>query len=244
MTEPFELGDATMNLDDLELELRKLPGVRAAGFSERDDMLFVQVHAGGVDDPGDSGLALQASRIAARHSEQPVAVEVVRWRDAGSTTPSGAGPYAEADAGNGAGVVSLGDTPSATGLDFGREPRLILLAVLVFPDADEVEVHLTWGDQRAIGRAPASGGPIAAVHAAVQAVRGFCSVLPYTAAWSRTIETSSPGRFLVGVALYSPDTHVYRYGLAAGDSEYEAATRATLHALNRILALELQGTTV
>jgi len=242
--EPFELGDTTMNLDDLELELRKLPGVRAAGFSERDDMPFVQVHAGGADDPGDSGLALQASRIAARHSEQPVAVEVVRWRDAGEVAARGTDALVEADAGNGAGVVSLDDASGSGAYDFDREPRLVLLAVLVFPDADEVEVHLTRGDHRAIGRAPASGGPIAAVHATVQAVRGFCSVLPYTAAWSRTIETSSPGRFLVGVALYSPETQVYRYGLAAGDSESEAATRATLHALNRILALELQGTSV
>ena len=236
MRAELELG-ATMNLDDLELELRKLPGVRATGFSERDDMLFVQVHAGGADDPGDSGLALQASRIAARHSERPVAVELVRWRESGDVATY-------QTVGNGDGVVTIGEAPTATAYDYDREPRLVLLAVLVFPDADEVEVHLTRGDQRAIGRAPASGGPIAAVHATVQACRGFCSMLPYAAAWSRTIETSSPGRFLVAVALYSPETQAYRYGLAAGDSEFDAATRATLHALNRILALELQGTTV
>ena len=33
-------------LDDLELELRKLPGVHAAGFEERDDVLLIQLHAG------------------------------------------------------------------------------------------------------------------------------------------------------------------------------------------------------
>ncbi|HUF85261.1 MAG TPA: hypothetical protein VMQ81_11800, partial [Acidimicrobiia bacterium] len=98
-----------MNLDDLELELRKLPGVRATGFSERDDMLFVQVHAGGPDDPGDSGLALQASRIAARHSERPVAVELVRWREAGRGASSRA-PVADAPrlaGGNGEGFVNI-----------------------------------------------------------------------------------------------------------------------------------------
>ena len=31
-------------LDDLELELRKLPGVRAAGFDQHEDVLFVQLH--------------------------------------------------------------------------------------------------------------------------------------------------------------------------------------------------------
>jgi len=232
-----------MNLDDLELELRKLPGVRATGFSERDDMLFVQVHAGGPDDPGDSGLALQASRIAARHSERPVAVELVRWRDASGE--SSYRPTVELEpltAGNGEGFVSI-ETPAPTAVaaEVGPEPRLVLLAVLVFPDADEVEVHLTRGDRRAIGRSSASGGPIAAVHATVEAVRGFSSVLPYVPAWARTIETSSTGRFLVAVALYAPETQAYRYGLAAGESEVDAATRATLHALNRILALELQA---
>lgn len=232
-----------MNLDDLELELRKLPGVRATGFSERDDMLFVQVHAGGPDDPGDSGLALQASRIAARHSERPVAVELVRWRDAGRGShdaPAGGDPLA---AGNGEGFVDIGEpAPTAVAPEPGPEPRLVLLAVLVFPDADAVEVHLTRGDRRAIGRAAASGGPIAAVHATVEAVRGFSTLLPYVPAWARTIETQSPGRFLVAVALYASGTQAYRYGLAAGESEVDAAARATLHALNRILALELQGT--
>lgn len=92
-----------MNLDDLELELRKLPGVQSIGFSERDDMLFVQVHMGDPDASADPGLSLRASRIAARHSDRPVAVEVVRWRtpanrrvgvpaagiDAGTEAPSG-----------------------------------------------------------------------------------------------------------------------------------------------------------
>jgi hypothetical protein len=229
-----------MNLDDLELELRKLPGVRATGFSERDGMLFVQVHAGGPDDPGDSGLVLQASRIAARHSEQPVAVELVRWRET-----SGAAAHRAPDprAGNGEGVVDI-EAPSlkAVASDAGREPRLVLLAVLVFPDADEIEVHLTRGNRRAIGRSAASGGPISAVHATVEAVRGFSSVLPYEPAWARTIETTSPGHVLVAVGLYAPATRAYRYGLAGGDSEIEAAARATLHALNRMLALELQST--
>src|SRR4029079_9819385 len=41
----------TRNLDDLELELRKLPGVRAAGFTERDDLLVVQVQVAGGTPP-------------------------------------------------------------------------------------------------------------------------------------------------------------------------------------------------
>ena len=76
-----------MNLDDLELELRKLPGVRAAGFTERDDVLLIQLQVSGDTPP--PNLPLQATRIAYRHSEKPVALEVVRWRVvAGAARPA------------------------------------------------------------------------------------------------------------------------------------------------------------
>lgn len=68
-----------MNLDELELELRKLPGIRWAAFSEEGDRLLVQLHA--VEGAG-SDLTLRATRVAAHHSEKPVAVEVVCPRSA------------------------------------------------------------------------------------------------------------------------------------------------------------------
>jgi hypothetical protein len=68
-----------VNLDELELELRKLPGIRWAAFSEQGDRLLVQLHA--VENAGND-LTLRATRVAAHHSEKPVAVEVVRRRDA------------------------------------------------------------------------------------------------------------------------------------------------------------------
>ena len=65
-----------MNLDDLELELRKLPGIGWATFSDLGDRLVVQLHAiAGAR----SDVSLEASRIAARHSEVPVAIDLVRW---------------------------------------------------------------------------------------------------------------------------------------------------------------------
>jgi hypothetical protein len=66
-----------VNLDELELELRKLPGIRWAGFSEQGGRLLVQLHA--VGNAGND-LAVRATRVAAHHSEIPVAVEVVRRR--------------------------------------------------------------------------------------------------------------------------------------------------------------------
>jgi hypothetical protein len=237
--EPAKDGERpSMNLDDLELELRKLPGVRAAGFSERDDVLFVQVQVAG-DDPGDSGLALQTFRIASRHSERPVAVELVRWRDPASARRLGRRAGA-GSAGTGRGARESDEAASAG--ERRREPRLVLGSVVVLPEADEVEVHLTHGEQRAVGRAPASGGAIASVQATVDAIQAFCHVLPYRPAWARTIETTAPNRFLVAVALYATGTHVYRYGIASGDSEADATSRATLQALNRVVALELQHT--
>ncbi len=81
-----------MNLDDLELELRKLAGVRAAGFTDRDDVLLIQLQVSGGDPP--PNLTLQATRIAYRHSDKPVALEVVRWRVApeGRDQPAIAAP--------------------------------------------------------------------------------------------------------------------------------------------------------
>ncbi len=59
------------SLDDLELELRKLPGVRAAGFDERDDVLLIQLHVAG-ETPEQQPVPVSASLIAARHSDRQV----------------------------------------------------------------------------------------------------------------------------------------------------------------------------
>jgi hypothetical protein len=75
------------SLDDLELELRKLPGVRAAGFEERDGVLLVQLHVTGVPDEVQHQVRLSALRITARHADRPVAVEVVRSPEPTPTTP-------------------------------------------------------------------------------------------------------------------------------------------------------------
>jgi hypothetical protein len=68
-----------VNLDELELELRKLPGIRWAAFSEQRDHLLVQLHAA---EGAGTDLTLRATRVAAHHSEKPVTVEVVCSRSA------------------------------------------------------------------------------------------------------------------------------------------------------------------
>lgn len=325
-------------LDDLELELRKLPGVRATGFTERDDVLLVQVHVG--DEYHEPTLPLQATRIAYRHSDRPVAVELVRWRTrdvhahdiaghvesgptiaaptAAETAPPRPAPATRPESPRfDAGAVPTTFTgatdtradvpppppapppsretapvaaptppvdeqsfvtrqpppapapepqrapapepepappqpPPATSTGAGRvnrrsgsgsdEDRVRLLAVLTFPETDELEVHLTLQGRRTIGRAAASRGLLASVEATLDALGAFVPGLAYQPAWARTLETSTGEGFLVAAGLAGPENDGPRHGLASGSSAIEAAARATLQALNRSIALEIAAT--
>jgi len=65
-----------MSLDELELVLRTLQGVRAVGFVESDGLLMVEIQAGA---DAEETLARDATLRAHEHAGMPVAVEVVRW---------------------------------------------------------------------------------------------------------------------------------------------------------------------
>ncbi len=70
-----------MSFDDLELELRRLPGVFAVGSAEHDDLLVVELQVG--PDACDE-VAREATTIANRHlggEGRQISVEVVRWGD-------------------------------------------------------------------------------------------------------------------------------------------------------------------
>ncbi len=74
-----------MTLDELELQLRRLPGVVAVALVEADGLLLVELQAGpeAYDD-----LARDATVLASEHADhadprRAVAVEVVRWGDGG-----------------------------------------------------------------------------------------------------------------------------------------------------------------
>src|SRR5436309_7593752 len=141
-------SDPGGSLDDLELELRKLPGVRAAGFEERDEMLLVQLHVADKPERTEIPVPVSASRIAARHSDRPVAVEIVRWRTTAAVAPAPA-PVESAPA---PAPVATGDEEGEASEE-GESRRARLLAVLAFPDTDELEVHLILEGKRTIGRA-------------------------------------------------------------------------------------------
>ena len=214
-------------LDDLELELRKLPGVRAAGFDARDELLIIQLHVvPGFD--GEASLPLAATRIAARHADRPVAVEVVRWRDS-PPEGEGGGTSVQEPAPDSASEPSAPAVPTEEGASTGR---MRLLAVLSFPDTDELEVHLILDGRRRIGRAPASRGLVAALDATLAAVREFGFALTPTPRWARAIESSEEDA-LIAVALDDESDERILYGIAPGTNPHDAAARATLDAINR-----------
>ena len=251
-----------MNVDDLELELRKLPGVRAAGFTERDDVLLIQLQVSGEAPP--PNLPLQATRIAYRHSEKPVALEVVRWRVSAEPrdhAATGVSPL-EGALGSMAGIEPLpealaavgDDTPEPKGLTevvatidlpadtapvhTPRDQRVRLLAVLTFPDTDELEVHLTFEGRRIIGRAVASNGILGVVEAMVDGLTVFVPTLEFTPSWARVLNDDGSSAHVVACELLAPDSS-RQLGIASGASSIEAAARSTLHALNRAISKQL-----
>ena len=241
-------SDTVWSIDDLELELRKLPGVRAAGFDDLDDMLLVQLHVSEGDEYAeriaraertDLPVPVSASRIAARHSDRPVAVEVVRWRSATLVVPPTA-PLAAPDANppdlSGGDLAPIGEAgPTA---EAGGARRARLLAVLTFPDTDELEVHLVLDGKRTIGRAPVSAGIEGAAEATLEAIRELGTGIAPRMQWARALDDTSLGdHVVVAVAIDGVDSRSpLHFGLASGTSLIDAAARATLDALNRRLS--------
>ena len=223
----------TRNLDDLELELRKLPGVRAAGFTEQDNLLVVQIQVAGT--PPSPSLSQQAARIAYRHADKPIALEVVRWRTvevpAAPATPEVAAPPPPA-------VVDAAP-PADTELEAApRGARVRLLAVLTFPDTDELEVHLTYEGRRVIGRAAASTGVSGAVAATLEGLHNFAPELAADLLWAEELAGHEAAHASVVACALQADGHAV-LGIAAGGSRIEAAARSALHALNRTLDAHL-----
>jgi hypothetical protein len=211
-------------LDDLELELRKLPGVHAAGFEERDDVLLVQLHVG--PERGDQPLPVAATRIAARHSDRPVAVEVVRWRAPEVREVRVPAPLP-------APVAATSDTGTEV-VPEGPRPRL--LAVLAFPDTDEVEVHLILEGRRTIGRAPGARGLMGVAEATIEALSGFGADFDPKPRWARPLEPNGDDSTVLIAVAVDDDQEITRYGLASGASSIDATARATLSAVNRRLS--------
>lgn len=232
------------NLDDLELELRKLPGVRSAGFTDTPDLLVVQVQVAGGQPA--STLPQQAARIAHRHADKPVSIEVVRWRTIEVRVPAAPiAPVPVATTDSSTTDSSTTSTTSATDASDASEPtrpRVRLLAVLTFPDTDELEVHLTFSGRRIIGRALASEGIAGAVTATLLGLTNFAPDLRAAVVWAEELSEHNNDDSMIVACAIEVDG-ITRHGIAAGGSRIEAAARATLHAVNRRLEPRADTTT-
>ncbi|MEX0666239.1 MAG: hypothetical protein WD598_15915 [Acidimicrobiia bacterium] len=217
-----------MTIDELELELRRLDGVHAAGFAEQDDVLCVQVC---VDADVDDALVAKATRIAARHAEGLVAVELVRARP---PTPQ------EAPGNGGSGSDGSAASTGAEVVVVRPDPRLELLAMLVFPETNELEVHIAFDGRRIIGRSDADREVAGAVDATLEAVGELIPELAFTRNWARPLGTAPDEASVIVVGLGDPESGQMRYGIARAERIPEAAAKATLHALNRTIARELR----
>ena len=295
-------------IDNLELELRKLDGVRTVGFSNAHDTLYIQLFVNNKSP--DRNLPFEATRIAKRYSDQSVAVELVRAafeessnanvsfenetatkeeiiqaeskpsysagtigggkqesvqvqaaptsnakeehtpaRHADFFRPTGnveqdveinlnEEEKAETVSENRTNIANIQEAPATSSASAEKKRvRIELLSVTTSPENDEIEIHLSLGETRTIGRAPSSRGLLGAIDATVEAISELAGVDEFHGEWARSLEPGAEHASLVAVGLINEDENETRHGIAGGSSPIEAAARATLNALNRIAAL-------
>jgi hypothetical protein len=206
-------------LDELELELRQLPGVGFMGAVETPGGLVIQL---GIEPLVDQDWVLgEARRLAELHVAGSFRVELTVLSEGVAATEFVAEP--------------------ARG---PRRGRVQLLVVLPWPDRQEVEVHLAHEGRRTVGRAPSGGLEQVAV-ATLRALHALGRPAPFQVRSAERLEQLAPapvvsGTDVVGVALDADPTVAERtvtprYGASSGRTPEEATARATLHALNRYL---------
>jgi hypothetical protein len=199
-------------------------------------VLLVQLHVGDRIDAPEHPVPVEASRIVARHIEERAAVEIVRWRTIPAAAAVAAPPPVIDVATTDTAVTTQPDVAAVAEPETEPEPpvaptetaerRARLLAVLAFPDTNELEVHLILDGRRTIGRAVSTDGLVGAVEATLAALREIGAPFAPTPLWARAIESGEDERIVVAVAL----------GGVVDDAPIDAAARSTLDALNRRLS--------
>ena len=216
------------SMDDLEIALRKLPGVRSVGFVSGSDITMVQLHIDGGK--AANIVPMQAARLAYRYSHGSVAVEVIRWRG-------------EAPATDGVPKIAkrperVAGTPASEEMRW-IEPRVIIDKVSVSDDGLDVEVVLSFGAQQVTRRSNISTGLVGVSAATLDALREFIGDLEYAPAWAHVVRPHPEADRMVAIGLTDDMSGEVRTGIAKGDTPPEAAVRATLQALNRTIAARL-----
>ena len=237
-------GDTVADVSALELELRALPGVLGVGTAPRsaDGMLTVTVV---VDAGSDTNAERVAQLVSERVAHANATVVTSAPQMPGGTGPVPAtGPILLANGhrnrAEGAGSASAQLSANAPRVAQGTD-RVNLLSASFDPDSGVSEVHLGRDAARGTGRA--SAGPLAGgAQATLTALADLGTDVPFYLISAERVR-SIPGepvavvltpRRSQGDAPRAPLGE--RIGVATGREDVEAAARATLGALNRLLA--------
>ncbi|HET6795394.1 MAG TPA: hypothetical protein VFH45_13175 [Acidimicrobiales bacterium] len=138
-----------IDLDGLELELRRLAGVVAVAIDAQDGTTSIRVTADARSSPSLRPLALQVARA---FCEGPLSVELLE---------------------------ASGDHDGRDSRVLSRtSARVRVIAVDLTPGDSEVSVHLGYGDGRSVGRSR-SAPLIGAVRATLAALQGLGAELPF-----------------------------------------------------------------
>ncbi|MFZ4515835.1 MAG: hypothetical protein ACOYN3_05935 [Acidimicrobiia bacterium] len=226
-----ESASAKPSLDDLELGLRKLPGVRSVGFVENSDVMMIQVHLD--EERASATVPMQAARLAYRLAPGPAAVEVVRWRGARTT-------HVSPDAMREAAPARVRTDQQARDEEMRWiEPRVLIDRVTLSDDGLDVEVVLSHGSTQVTRTATISDGLVGVAGATIAALREFIGEFGFEPTWAHVVRPNPNAERMVAMGFADPVLGETRTGISAGATPPEAAVRATLHALNRTVAARL-----
>jgi len=207
-----------LELDGLELALRKLSGVIAVGFDGATGVHLLVATSEAME-----ATEVQAQELARLHLGRPLTVVI----EAGDPRPGPGAGAAEAGA-RGAGVAE----PPA-GCPSGR---VALGAVRL--DGDAVTVTLSHDGVQGVGRGPnGSASPAGAAAATLAALRQLGWPVPFDVGSAARLAVGRTGAVLVH--LSGPEGE--RLGVGVGETAEHAAATATLQALDRWLDRSAAG---
>src|SRR5258708_18733048 len=233
-------------LDDFELEVGKLQGVVAVGFSGGEDDLTIHVLVGDTTDA--MAAEAQLPDLLRLYFDGPVACLVgVAGGAPGAIQKVLAAPDEQAPEppppGRTSSTGSAGDrrlegdrratraTPAITEMSSEQVlERAEFIAVNLADEGEDVEVHLSLGGRRESARRTGARAK-AAAEATLEALHAL--------GWKAPFSVRSAIRLAVGtegaVIVYLDGPGAERMGISRARTIQEAAVKATLHALNRYL---------
>lgn len=201
----------TKPLDELELELRRVPGVTGIGFTSEEELLVIHVATSAAFADRNTLRRLIAQQARAL-GEGPLAIEI-------ASVPAPAAAAEEI-------VVDV--------TEIARPERVRLLEVEVEDHTLDVVVRLEHQGRHAVGRGEA-GSPSDAALATMRALHALGADVPFRVEASSTALGLRDDDQAVVVLLHPKADDHGRYGVARASTMEEAACRATLDALNRWL---------